>query len=346
MLWSVKKSKKTPVIIVVIVLIIIAIVAGSYLFKSEETVTGNTNSERNSNNISEEMRAIDGTWVEIGRENMNPVAIMIENLVASRPQSGVNKANLVYEVLVEGGITRFMAVYASGDEVEKIGPVRSARDYYLDWAKELNAVYAHVGGSPKSFELIPQYDIIDLNQFYNSQYFWRSSDRYAPHNLYTSSELLARAIRDKDFSETGDYESWEYSKTANPADSEKTLTIGFSTYNYLVEYKYNKTNNEFIRYQAGEPHTMENGEAISAKNVVVQYVKTRTADDENRLSIETIGEGDARIYIDGKEINGQWKKPARDERTKYYDSSGDEIEFNRGTTWVEVLPTDRTVTFE
>ncbi len=349
LLWQVRKNKKTQIVILVLVVIVAAVIAGAIIFSGDETVTNNTNTTPKTTNtgLSQFPRSIDGVWVEEGRENYFPVAVMVENLVGSRPQSGLDKANLVYEVLVEGGITRFMAVYASGEEVQQIGPVRSARRYYLDWVSELDSLYAHIGGSPETFELIGPYNIRDLNQFYNSQYFWRSSERYAPHNLYTSSELLARAVRDKEEPEEGDYDAWSYSNDEDPSDIDgKTLTIDFSTYNYQVKYVYDRKTNDFERYLAGEPHKMEDGSGIRAKNVVVQYVKTRIADSENRLSIETVGEGNALIYKDGEEIVATWKKPKRKMRTLYFDESGKEISFNRGTTWVEVVPTDRTVTFE
>ena len=152
---------------------------------------------------------------------------MIENMVTSRPQSGLDRANLVYEALAEGGITRFLAVFASGEEIEKIGPVRSARTYYLDWAKELSAAYIHVGGSPEALRLIPQYDILDLNQFYNSPNFWRAKERAAPHNLYTSSELLARAVVSKKWGPTGSFESWELKNKEKPSEKTKKVTVYF-----------------------------------------------------------------------------------------------------------------------
>ncbi|MDD5567256.1 MAG: DUF3048 domain-containing protein [Patescibacteria group bacterium] len=347
-MWRIKKSKSAMIIIIVVILIAVATV-GYFVFRGENTVNNsnnnvNTNSEEKEGKLA---RIIDGVWVEKGKANYLPVAVMIENLVSSRPQSGLDKANLVYEVLVEGGITRFLAVYASGDIIDNIGPVRSARTYYLDWVKEIGAVYAHIGGSPEAFQLIPKYEILDLNQFYNSQYFWRSKERAAPHNLYTSSELLARALRDKNYSKTGSYDSWKYAQNEDPKGKDgQTLTIDFSTYNYQVQYVYDLKSNEFIRKLAGEEHKMENGKTIRTKNIVVQFVKARIADSENRLSLEVIGEGDANIYINGKEIKGKWKKANREERTRFYDESGKEVSFNRGTTWIEVIPSDRTVIFE
>lgn len=348
-LWM-KNHPRTVVLIIIGLAVIGAIIAGIAVFGGDSsdtnTNTTTTNSSRNTTSEGKKAtRKIDGAAIESGRENFFPVALMVENLVASRPQSGLDHANLVYEVLVEGGITRFMAVYASGDQIEKIGPVRSARTYYLDWAKELGALYGHIGGSPEALQLIPQYEVIDLNQFYNSQYYWREKTRPAPHNLYTSSELLSRAVRDKNLPETGDYTSWDYSLKDQGAATAKKVTIDFSNFNYQVEYRYAQDKNQYERYLAGQPHTMDNGTAITAKNVIVQFVKTRLA-GEGRLNIETIGEGEARIYRNGEEVLGTWKKTARDERTMYYDASGDAISFVPGTTWVAVVPTDRTVTYQ
>lgn len=350
-LWKLKENKKVVIPVAVVIVLAIAVVVGAVIFGGEKTISGQSGqggvrNSQSGSKLTELPRVIDGVWVRAGRENFLPVAIMIENLVSSRPQAGLDKANLVYEVLVEGGITRFLAVFASGEDVKKIGPVRSARAYYLDWAKELNAVYAHIGGSPEALRLVPQYDILDLNQFYNSQYFWRASERPAPHNLYTSGELLARAVRDKKWDQTGKYDSWKYQKKENPASIAKTLTLDFSTYNYRVEYKYDPEENDFVRYLAGAEQVMEEGGKIRVKNVIVQFVKTRLGDSEGRLNIETTGEGEARIYRDGQETLGTWKKTTRESRTLYYDVAGKEIELNRGTTWVEVIPTDRTVTFE
>lgn len=346
-----KKNKKVIIPIGLAVIIVIAAVVGFFVFSGDKTVTSsnslstNTNKNRNSGQVQLD-RMIDGKLVTAGWENKFPVAVMVENMVSSRPQAGLDRANIVYEALAEGGITRFLAVYASGEEIKKIGPVRSARTYYLDWAKELNAAYVHVGGSPEALRLIPQYDILDLNQFYNSPNFWRAKERAAPHNLYTSSELLARAVVSKEWGPNGSFEAWNYKNKEQPATTTKTLTLNFSSYSYQVEYKYDPVKNDYSRFQAGAEHVMEDGATIRVKNVIVQFAKTRLADAENRLAIETIGEGEARIYLDGKEILGTWKKTTRESRTRYYDSTGQEIEFNRGTAWVEVLPTDRSVTYQ
>ncbi|MFA6197668.1 MAG: DUF3048 domain-containing protein [Patescibacteria group bacterium] len=349
-LWSLKDNKRRLTVVIVIVLVLVAGVAGYLVFgRSDSDNDNNGISKKDNKNTNATRllpRIIDGVPVIDAKENILPVAIMVENQVSSRPQAGLDKSNLVYEALAEGGITRFMAIYASGDEIEKIGPVRSARAYYLDWARELDSVYAHVGGSPEALRLIPQYDIRDLNQFYNSQYFWRAKERPAPHNLYTSSKLMGFAVRDKDYPNTGNYTGWSFAgEDSAISNTLKTLTIDFSTINYQVEYKYAPATNDYARYQSGQPHVVETGETIKAKNIIVQFTKTRLV-EEGRLSMETIGEGVARIYRNGEEIVGTWKKDSREDRTNYYDASGQTVVFTPGTTWVEIVPTDRNVTYQ
>ncbi len=345
-IWGKRKSK-TWIVIISAIVVVLAGVAGYIIFGLDLDSTSNSNVSDNGSSALVR-RAIDGVYVEADQSNNYPVAVMIENLVTSRPPSGLSQANIVYEALAEGGITRFMALYAGQFiTLPEIGPVRSARPYYLDWALEYNALYAHVGGSPQALADIRTYDVFDLNQFYNSQYFWRDQERFAPHNLYTSGEKLAFALRDNEADEEGDFSSWQYKDEAplsgRPAD-EKNITIDFSSFNYKVEYKYDRDENDYLRYQAGEVHEDKDGTPIRVKNIVVQKLKTYLV-DENRLGMDTVGDGEAIIFQDGTAIEGRWVKSAKTERTMFYDTMGDEIEFNAGTTWVEAVPTDRDIIY-
>lgn len=347
-IWGKRKNKIWLIVSIVVGVIIIAGVAGYFIFlSSEDTSQSNDLGKKIKESLTR--RAIDGVYVPDDQINHYPLGIMIENLVSSRPPAGLSKANLVYEALAEGGITRFLAIYAEQlVDIPEIGPIRSARSYYLDWALEYNALYVHIGGSPQSFTEIKQYDVFDLNQFYNSQYFWRDSERAAPHNLYSSGEKMAFALRDKEAPEQGDYHTWKFKDDPLLADrttEDKNITIDFSSFNYKVLYKYNRQQNDYQREMAGQPHEDEDGTQIRAKNVVVQKVKTSLADNEQRLSMETIGEGEALVFMDGQVIEGTWKKTSRTDRTLFYDSQSDEIEFNAGTTWIEIVPIDREVIY-
>jgi hypothetical protein len=343
-----KKSTKITLLVIVVIAFVVII---SYFVFSDGSMDQNI--ESNSNANGREPRVLDGVMVKKGEGNHYPYAVMVENLATVRPQSGLDKAGVVYEALAEGGITRFLAIYATYDEVKEIGPVRSARPYYLDWVAEYSPLYAHAGGSPDAIRLIPQIDnITNLDQIGGQHaYFWRDASRStaSEHTLFTSSELLSLALRDKEITEEGDYVPWlfkEEEKASQRVNEAKEITIDYSTFSYKVSYQYDFENNRYLRKNGDEPH-MEyvTGEQLFAKNVIVQYVKTSKA-DATRLAMDTIGEGGALLFQDGEMINATWEKKSQTGRTRYYDMDGREIRLNPGPTWVQIVPTDRTVEYQ
>lgn len=354
-LWSFRDNKKAQLIILVLVVVAVSAGAGYVVFRGKGT-SSNTNTFSNTNTTQEPSvvaRAIDGVLVASDQANPLPNAVMVENLVGARPQSGLDKANVVYEALAEGGITRFLAIFASTDSVPKIGPVRSARSYYLDWAKEYDALYAHAGGSPQALLDIPKDGIRDLNQFFHSQYFWRDKDRLnklpLEHTLYTSSELLARAQRDLTTPDHGTYIPWAFADgptlAARPTVEEK-ITIDFSTFNYKVDYVYDRASNAYKRSQGEQPHRMEDGSQITVKNVIVEYIPaTLAGDDKGRLTMQTIGQGKAVVFHNGQATEATWKKPDQVSRTRLYDTAGKEITFTVGSTWIEIVPPDHQIVY-
>ncbi len=296
-------------------------------------------------------RRLDGVLVDPVAANFWPVAVMIDNMTTARPHSGLDKAGLVYEALVEGGCTRFMAVYEASHRTEEIGPVRSARPYYLDWVKELDALYAHCGGSNEALGAIGTRGIKDIDQITGgSRFFWRDKTRYAPHNLFTSSKLLDHAVLDCGLKEQKPtFESWKFkddkASEERPSD-EKFIKIDFSSRSWLVEYSYDRENNHYLRSMGGTAHKDKiTGKQYTAKNVVVQYVSSSVQDAVGRLTMDTIGEGKALVFRDGEVIEGTWKKGSREARAKFYDADGREVEFNRGQTWIEIVPPERPVEY-
>lgn len=344
-LWAMKENRKVQMGVVVGVVAVVAIiVAGYVLFGSKDEVVFTADAPQNTAAVGRQSaRAIDGVATSFELANKYPVAVVIDNLFdEAKPQSGIDRANVVYEVLAEGGITRWLAVFASGEEIEKIGPVRSARPYFVSIAQEYNALYAHVGGSPQGLADIDQYNIPDLNQFYDSQYYWRAKERFAPHNVYTNSRFLSLALRDKDVRETGDYQPWMFKKEKGNPTASQHITLDFSTFKYKVEYDYDAGANDYIRSQGGVLDVSEDGVQLRAKNVVVQKVKIGML-DASRLSIDLVGDGEGFVFLDGKTNPIRWERETRSDRTRYHYEDGREVQLNPGTTWIELVPEGRDV---
>lgn len=285
-------------------------------------------------------RVIDGVCVTPGHESPRLVAVMIENHLDARPQSGLSHAAVVYEAPVEGNYSRFMAIFPLGQEVDKVGPVRSARPYFLDWAREFGKpMYMHVGGSPDALQELRSSTYFDFNEFSRGSYFWRSRDRYAPHNVYTSSEEWSRGWEDFGSEEfTVSEESWLYDEVVSCITTCATsIVVSFAPPVYQAEWKYSTTTEKYMRYQLKKPHVDQDGTQISADTLVVQYVKTTVLDAELRIEMDTIGSGDAMVFTKGNIVEGTWKKISKDSKTRFYDSTGTEIPFTPGKIWIEVV---------
>ncbi len=299
-------------------------------------------------------RALDGVIVEsVTSTHLLPFAVMVENSTDAWPLSGPARANLVIEAPVEGSITRFLLVFDPSNDVVDIGPVRSARHYYVDWADGLDAMYVHVGGSPDSLSEIRRLEgFRDLNQFFNDRFFSRASRRFAPHNVFTSTEKLVSAMEDKEF-EPGDFRPWFYEDPAtddaeqdqdqnsdNTDESEEEIEVTSITIPYQGAYRasweYDEETGMYTRYQNGEIHKDADGEVVRAKNVVAIQTYATVVDREGRLSMRTTGRGKALIFHDGKKYEGEWKRTAG-EHIRFETVDGRDIPFARGNTWISVL---------
>jgi len=294
-------------------------------------------------------RAIDGVRVPEGAAPVsNHRAVMIDNITVARPQAGIAAASVVYEVPVEGGLTRLMAVFPSTVDVARIGPVRSARPYFIDLASEYDALYVHVGGSPEALQRLASGSIRDVNEFSAGKYFRRDPKRSAPHNAYTSSAALTDAASER-FSDRPEKEflPWTFKDDADPAErpDAQTMLVPYDHPNVDVAWTYDPATNEYSRAQ-GKTKADEAGAPVRAKNVIVQSMKIATIDAVGRLRIGTVGEGDAVVMLDGNAYYGTWRKPSAAARTVFLDASGGEIALNAGPTWIQIVPegTDVSVT--
>lgn len=278
-------------------------------------------------------------------------AVMIENLYPdARPQSGLQSAGVVYEALAEGGITRFMALFGDGQPAS-IGPVRSLRPYYIDWALEFGASLSHAGGSSDALNLVGPLGVKDLNALViGSPTYYRTSDRYAPHNLYTSSALIDAINASRGFTQVPSFvPSPRKADTPDPAAPHGAISINFSSAAYAVQYHYDPAADNYARYLYGKPHIDRNtGQVITVKNIVIEYMPityTPAPHNSQYVNMPTVGSGQAVVFRDGDAVPGTWSKASRGDRTQLTDSKGAAIALNAGNTWYEIVPTGNSVTY-
>ena len=291
-------------------------------------------------------RAIDGMPLAEGAVQPSYYAVMIDNLTDARPQAGPSKASLVIEAPVEGGITRFLAIFSSDAQVRRIGPVRSARPYYVDWAKEYDALYAHVGGSPEALRYLQDGGSRDFNEYANGRYFWRDASRKAPHQVFTSTDLLGKAIAGSAGIGSAP-DQWRFKDLPSMDARPKTahdLLVDYGSLSYAVMWKYDQESGGYRRYQGGRQQFEEGGQAVLAANIAIQFTDVVSLDEIDRKRVTTSGSGKAVVVRDGIAVAGTWKKSSG-ARTKFFDVSGKEVEFNAGTTWIEVVDNDATVSY-
>lgn len=332
-------------ITILVVLLVAGLGFAYWIYKSNffaSPVEVAKNSPSPSQNVNDTPCPLDGVMTTKEKADRRPLGIMIENHPDARPQSGLDKASFVIETPTEGGITRFLAYFVEND-VAEVGPVRSARTYYVDWADETKAIYAHCGGSAPAIDKLgsDQY-VCDINQFTFGKFFWRDDKKYAPHNLYTSTDKVRQAAESKKCALLADYEGYKFKEDAPKEEhgTSQTVTVNFSSAQFLVVYNYDSGKNVYLRDQVGAPHKDKNsGDQIFAKTVVVMYVERAAspADGTQQTHITALGSGKAEVYMDGKKIQAEWRRATQKDRTRYYDSTGKEIEFDRGPIWVEVL---------
>ncbi|HVM90589.1 MAG TPA: DUF3048 domain-containing protein [Verrucomicrobiae bacterium] len=288
-------------------------------------------------------RRLDGVLVPAGEDAFAPRAVMVENHPDARPLSGLSKANVVIEAPVEGGITRFMALFDATTTVSEVGPVRSARPYYVEWAQGWHASYFHVGGSPDALALLASFkNVTNIDQFYNGDYFWRDANRFAPHNVYTKNDLMDEVLAKKQATGTESVLAWHFQDMATSTDRGTVDAVNIP-YGGLfnVSWTYDKDSGLYTRKEAGSVQKDRDGSIIQAANVVVIRTDSKTLDSYGRLQIRTTGSGDAIAYRDGKKFPLRWTRDANDVM-RFSASDGSEFILDRGVTWIEVTTDDLT----
>ncbi len=306
-----------------------------------------------------------------------PIGIKIENDPAARPQSGLDRACIVYEEECEGGVTRFLAIYLDKN-VESLGPVRSARPADVDIAFPFNPLFCHCGGAPPTISMVKASGIPDLDEMSWPGAYWRSGSRRAPHNLYSSTTRLRQAgeatypyqgtpaapfvyLSDDEQARMESDRSRQIRKDlAKQARPDPDYVPAFTVVTNVhipydpicvVDYRYDSSTGRFLRFVQGRPHTeLTTGQQLNADTVIVQYVTTTPSGivDVNKAdtpNLGILGAGRAQVFVRGRVIEADWSKPARDVHTSFTDSAGRAVRIKPGITWVELVPTGMSVTF-
>ena len=337
--------------LLVAILIILIIVAGVILAQKIMEDKKNTETSVGEKEITRVVK--EEKQVQIYKGNDRPFAVMIDNHSDAWPQASLNKAYMVYEIIVEGGETRLMALY-KGAELDKIGPVRSARHYFIDYAMENDAIYVHFGQSPQAESDLKKFSINDINGIAeDGSTFWRVRDKMAPHNAVTSTEKLIASATNKGYRKTSDKKSVLNYVTDDvqlkDGISANTVTIPHSNLQ-TVKYEYNEETKMYERYARNKKQIdWDTKESVMTKNIIITYCDNYTlADSENkgRQGLKNIGTFDGYYITNGKAIKIKCIKNDRDEVTTYQDLEGKTIDVNDGNTFVNICPTTAQVLIE
>lgn len=284
----------------------------------------------------------------IGRRR--PIAMMMSNIQVACPQSGISSAGVIYEAPVEGDITRLMAIYEDYESLERMGSVRSCRDYYLFYANEFDAIYSHFGQAVYALQYLDAHMIDNLNGLeMDGTTYYRTSDRRPPHNAYTNFQRLQEGIAKMGYRQTYK-EDYQGHYQFAPEGSETTLENGQSaamvkldnfTHNHPW-FQYDEATETYLRFQFGEPQVDElNQEQLSCDNILLQYSSYQPYDGNGYLNIDTGSGGQGKFITRGKAIDIRWEKDSPWGITHYYDANEQEILLNPGKTWVEIIQNDR-----
>ncbi len=346
------KVKGLLMVILAVMLLSVGCERKTQPMQSEEPVQNNIDepSENNENPVELPKFTCTLTGLEVIEESdvkLRPIAVMIDNEINARPQSGLDSADIIYEMPVEGNITRYMAIYHHMPS-EKIGPVRSARSYFIDKALEYNAIYVHCGGSPQALKDLEDLKVDSFNDIKGTPVFWRSSDRKMPHNLYTNTKFLREIASSKKLENKSAPEYFKFSNDFSLPDgaSIKSIIINYDR-NYKITYLYNEEEKIYYRFVNGEPmKDKETKKDIKATNILVEKVGIKVLDSVGRLELKNIGKNRGYFITGGRLIEIEYQKDSRRGKTVYKDIKGNEINLNKGITWIQVVPNSVKIDFE
>ncbi len=291
-----------------------------------------------------------GEWMDEEVAGMRPYAVMIGNTVDALPQYGLAKADIIYEVPVEGSYTRLMAVFQDPAEAERIGSIRSCRHYFISFAREFDAIYAHYGHTVYAqpiLDLAEVHNISGMDGSVESVAYYRDKSRKSPHNVFTTAEGLAAASEKKGYPTAyhaayqGHYQFAAADAPQLPANGIPALVVSPG---YLVNkpwFVYNEADGLYYRYQFKKEHIdggeEEGNQQLKVKNILIQYCGWSNMDENGYLDIDTLSGGEGKYITNGRVMDVTWRRENEDSPTRYYDPAGKEILLNPGKTWVCIV---------
>jgi hypothetical protein len=296
-----------------------------------------------------------GRLVTLAAAARRPIAVMIDDQFAARPQSGFSAASIVWQAPAEGGIPRYMLIFQENIPTD-VGPVRSARYYYVAWASELRALYVHSGGSPQALATLRSQGSGQL--VYNADEFrWGNSfhrvgrPKFAPHNLYTTGAKLRAIAKTVGAKDAPIKWPWTFARDAVIGWRPVGGRIVVSYLANVVRYDYDRKSNTYLRSVTGEKRQIDEKtkRRVAPKNVIVMKVRFGPLNDGNpskkRLEADIVGSGPAWISTNGITIKGTWKKTSTKNPTRFFDGKGKPVVLTVGQTFIQVMKTTDTIKF-
>ncbi|MEW9122896.1 MAG: DUF3048 domain-containing protein [Thermotaleaceae bacterium] len=282
---------------------------------------------------------ISGLYVEPERIERRPIAVVFDNMVKARPQAGLDQAEIIYEFLAEGLITRYLGIFLINEPAD-IGSVRSARPYFIEKALEYDPLFVHVGGSEQAKSDIRALKMADIDALSRSSaIFWRKNHKVMPHNMYTNTTAIRKAAEDSKYSKEANYEKLKFydKDVKNNGTPATKLDIPYSK-NYTASFVYNEERAMYDRKVNDKNHVDEaSKQQLAAKNIIIQKADTKVIDSEGRLEIELVGKGQGYYLTLGEIIEVTWEKKSKKSITRFFDKDGKEIQLNPGVTWIQVV---------
>lgn len=290
---------------------------------------------------------LSGLQVEPEVNNRPVTGVIIENSQDARPQSGLDQASVVFEAIAEGGVTRFLALFQD-TAPSYIGPVRSARPYYVQWCMSFDCALAHAGGSPEALSNIKSWGTKDLDQFANSKAYRRVTDRYAPHNLYTSTESLNQLEQSKGFSSPSFTSLIRKKDAPSKTPGASSIDVSISSASFNSHYDYDAASNRYLRSQAGAAHMTIDANGTQAQimpKVLVVLVTSYGIASDKHSNYGVTGTGEALVFQDGVVTHGNWQKDDYASALSLKSDSGEALPLNPGQTWFVALPSTNKITY-